>query len=547
MSITCKQCGTPITVQNIDDSPVLTACPECGALVWTGKQTGQGALTNLRWSEMKLPTGVSVERSDEQLTLTRRWFHPNFIWLGLFSMVWLGVIFIGVADNWGPGIFCIPHTWIGLALLYYTLTKLVNATTISLTPNLLTIKHGPLPTWGNKTLDPTQIKQLFAKKEVKRRRKPTITYEVRLVPNKGRNQALVSNLDTPEQALFLEEEIERYLGIRDKPVSGELTQVERQLIKTLQNFAQANRLHYFRSKRVEGNRILGNFQGYQAELVTLLKDKSQDSPTIKTRITLTAKTASTPVADPQNEEFLRVDLDRLFNPAELNYSSGGSFQISANGQQLSYEEDNIEADPDYLQFLFNTLHNLIETYPKIIALGGEAIPGLAPMAAAGQHPARAVAERLIQQIALSTQHVCQNPAKLLCPRCLTRCTEHEAKISWLNNVTYCGCRMCHQNRQFYSADTVIAVLDHHMADPVLRQNSVVRVNWLIRRTLFDFDSVEIVQASDEDVERFAVQAGNDTDPVRKPAYPKIPCHVSCQLSKNTLRILQHTFETVQIA
>jgi hypothetical protein len=34
--------------------------------------------------------------------------------------------------------------------------------------------------------------------------------------------------------------------------------------------------------------------------------------------------------------------------------------------------------------------------------------------------------------------------------------------------------------------------------------------------LFDFDRVEIQQATDEEVERFAVQVGNDTDELSDP-------------------------------
>jgi hypothetical protein len=74
------------------------------------------------------------------------------------------------------------------------------------------------------------------------------------------------------------------------------------------------------------------------------------------------------------------------------------------------------------------------------------------------------------------------------------------------------------------------------------------INWLQRRELFDFSRVEIVQATDEDVERFAVQVGNDTDEWRKPRYKQIPCAVSaqCQLSENTLRILERMFGAVRV-
>ena len=79
--------------------------------------------------------------------------------------------------------------------------------------------------------------------------------------------------------------------------------------------------------------------------------------------------------------------------------------------------------------------------------------------------------------------------------------------------------------------------------------SVMRVNWLKRQTLFDFNRVEIKQASDEEVERFMTQIGNDTDDWRTSHYPQIRCDVSaqCDLSENTLRILRDTFAEVELA
>jgi hypothetical protein len=69
---------------------------------------------------------------------------------------------------------------------------------------------------------------------------------------------------------------------------------------------------------------------------------------------------------------------------------------------------------------------------------------------------------------------------------------------------------------------------------------------LRRRQLFDFDEVEIIQASDKEVERFIVQVGNDTDEARQSRYQQMRCVISpdAGLSVNTMRILQYTFSQV---
>jgi hypothetical protein len=82
---------------------------------------------------------------------------------------------------------------------------------------------------------------------------------------------------------------------------------------------------------------------------------------------------------------------------------------------------------------------------------------------------------------------------------------------------------------------------------IAKQDGLLLINWSVYRALFDFDRIKIIQATDEDVERFAVQVGNDTDPFRQPRYKKMDCAIGlrCQLSENTLRILQHTFGQVR--
>jgi hypothetical protein len=97
---------------------------------------------------------------------------------------------------------------------------------------------------------------------------------------------------------------------------------------------------------------------------------------------------------------------------------------------------------------------------------------------------------------------------------------------------------------------IVAVLDAGWAGETERPHrDLLRINWLQRQTLFDFDQVEIVRASDEDVERFAAQVGNDTDSWRQARYRQMHCLIrpGCQLSENTVRILRALFGEVRTA
>ena len=106
-----------------------------------------------------------------------------------------------------------------------------------------------------------------------------------------------------------------------------------------------------------------------------------------------------------------------------------------------------------------------------------------------------------------------------------------------------------QHQQRHKFGEVVAVLDSNWAEESERRGAdLLRINWLKREKMFDFDTIEIIQASDEDVERFTMQVGNDPDEWRRSGYRQMRCLVQpeCELSANTLRLLHSTFGEVQV-
>ena len=90
-------------------------------------------------------------------------------------------------------------------------------------PSFLSIRHVPLPYLGNKTVEASDVKQVYSKERISRsRRGGSVTYEVHALTHSGRNLKLLSGLPNSEQALFIEQEIERFLRIQDVPVRGEI-------------------------------------------------------------------------------------------------------------------------------------------------------------------------------------------------------------------------------------------------------------------------------------------------------------------------------------
>lgn len=158
--------------------------------------------------------------------------------------------------------------------------------------------------------------------------------------------------------------------------------------------------------------------------------------------------------------------------------------------------------------------------------------------------------RLVQNIELETKtRFAEKCSRLVCPDCLVHCQAHHVVSSWQSNISFHGCRACKQSRRFiHCPKGIIALLDATWEHYYKLQDETLTVNWSVHRAVFDFDRIHIVHATDEDVERFTVQIGNDTDTWRKNRYPHMECIInpSCTLSKNTLRILEKMFGRVSV-
>jgi hypothetical protein len=120
-------------------------------------------------------------------------------------------------------------------------------------------------------------------------------------------------------------------------------------------------------------------------------------------------------------------------------------------------------------------------------------------------------------------------------------------------VKYHVCRKCHR---VYDAGErwgywrrIVAVLDRNWKGdqaPHPEDSNVLCVSGLTRGVAMDADSIEIVDASDEQIERFVMSVHNDTDEYRRTLYPRLVCHVAPHIpSTQTVNRLRETFADVR--
>ena len=106
----------------------------------------------------------------------------------------------------------------------YVVAGWMNRTHILVSREKSAVRHGPIPWIGNKQLEVSNLKQLYAKENRSQSDGDTSKlYEVHAITHNDLNIKLVSGLKTSEQALYIEQEVEKYLGIEDTPVKGEFS------------------------------------------------------------------------------------------------------------------------------------------------------------------------------------------------------------------------------------------------------------------------------------------------------------------------------------
>ncbi len=227
----CKSCGAPLAAENVVEHLAMARCSHCGAVMaleglhgWTDQAGGEPKSR----PPVPMPPGIRVEHPSGQFQITRRWYNHGLWFLLVFCIFWNGfmIVWHSIALSqgaWFMSAFGLIHTLVGIGVAYITLAGFLNTTEIRVRYGELTIRSGPVPFPGNKTMRTDDIEQLYTKERISHTKNGvSYRYEVLAVKRDGRQEPLLKGLTEAEQALFIEQQLEQFLGIRDRPVPGEL-------------------------------------------------------------------------------------------------------------------------------------------------------------------------------------------------------------------------------------------------------------------------------------------------------------------------------------
>jgi hypothetical protein len=181
-------------------------------------------------TELRLPAKMELIRRDSEIEIVRKWFGWEIVLLTAFAVFWGWSLFT-MSPNLGAirlseeSLYFLLFLAALIGLTYYALAGWLNRTHIVVSRGKITVRHRPIPWVGNKELETSNLKQLYTEEHVHHHPKSGgtyFTYDVHAITSDDRRFTFVAGLKTREQASFIEHEIEKYLGIKDMPVEGEI-------------------------------------------------------------------------------------------------------------------------------------------------------------------------------------------------------------------------------------------------------------------------------------------------------------------------------------
>jgi hypothetical protein len=249
--LSCVTCGRLILAQDVNLQNMVAKCRNCNAVFSFAPANADSSKSSILETvqqlmkeanreegstlqrptdgrKIEMPKGVITERDFGELRFiipwrnTRRW--GFFL---LFTIVWNAIltpiVLVGIATGeWMVLLFTSIHIIIGVSFLMYTLGLMFNKTNIVVTSQGVDIKNGPIPIPfnPNRFMAVRDIEQLFVEEYVpsKTNGQPDYTYAVTALTTSAERQRLVGGFSQSGHALYLEQEIETFLGIENRAV-----------------------------------------------------------------------------------------------------------------------------------------------------------------------------------------------------------------------------------------------------------------------------------------------------------------------------------------
>jgi hypothetical protein len=234
MKLNCPNCGRSIPAEDVNIALAIAKCSGCDQVFNFAKEVGLPALRPDSKTPVPMPPKFTVEELGSELVIRWSWY-SHAVWFLLFFCIfwdgflifWYSMAFFGASQGMGAVailflLFPLLHVAVGVGLTYFVFCSFINSTVIRISQGELTVRHGPLPWFGNHTLATFEISQLYCSEKVSNNRRGYhVHYDLNVMRSDNTKLSLLT-LEELDQVLYLEQKLESCLKIEDQRVPGEV-------------------------------------------------------------------------------------------------------------------------------------------------------------------------------------------------------------------------------------------------------------------------------------------------------------------------------------
>lgn len=217
--INCPKCSCETPSANIDLAGMLAKCDNCNAIFSIKDKVVelQFAETN---EEIAKPIGVDILEYNGQLELTLNQPVSIFHTISASLSPLFALISIGIYSDKGNSLLIYLSLAFAFAFVYSIINLIrykQNKIYVLVTQDDLSIEYRPNNFISDKVYSAEKIEQLFVKKDHN-----GLCLQMIINESEGqKTQKLIGRFTDITKAKYIEQEIERYLGIKNKKVPGE--------------------------------------------------------------------------------------------------------------------------------------------------------------------------------------------------------------------------------------------------------------------------------------------------------------------------------------
>lgn len=228
MQLNCPYCQSPVPAANVNIAQLVAKCERCNQLFTFDRQLEH---IERHRTEVLLPPGIESYSMLSDLYFEVSWRSgKEMAFFIIFTIFWDSIVFLFavlaiLSGQLSMLLFLSLHLAVGIGLLYYTISLLINKTYIYVNRQSIHIEHKPLPKLfsPSRDIESSEIGQLFLERYVSSKTNgvPNYAFAVQVLLKNNERVNLVKGLRTEEQGRYIEQQVERFLGIKDRVVEGE--------------------------------------------------------------------------------------------------------------------------------------------------------------------------------------------------------------------------------------------------------------------------------------------------------------------------------------